>query len=99
MHSEIERRLREVGIATFSSRVLNGECTADLWDMKHPSGTTRMSEDPRRGVVDRDCRVHGVTNLYVVGSSTFPTVGYANPTFLIVALALRLADRLRDEVR
>jgi choline dehydrogenase-like flavoprotein len=58
-------------------------------------GTTRMHVDPKRGVVDPDCRVHGVANLYVAGSSVFPTSGYANPTFTIVALALRLADHLK----
>lgn len=62
----------------------------------HQSGTTRMADDPRRGVVDRDCRVHGVANLSVAGSSVFPTGGHANPTFTIVALALRLADHLGD---
>ena len=54
-----------------------------------------MSDDPRLGVVDRDCRVHGITNLYVAGSSVFPTGGHAPPTLTIVCLALRLADRLR----
>lgn len=61
----------------------------------HHMGTTRMHGDPRRGVVDSDCRVHGLANLYVAGSSIFPTYGYANPTLTIVALALRLAERLR----
>lgn len=61
----------------------------------HHMGTTRMSDDPARGVVDRDCRVHGVDNLFVAGSSVFPTSGYANPTFTLLALALRLADHLR----
>lgn len=61
----------------------------------HHMGTTRMSDDPKHGVVDRDCRVHGIANLYVAGSSVFPTTGYANPTFTICALALRLADHLR----
>ncbi len=64
-------------------------------DAAHPMGTTRMSSDPRHGVVDADCRVHGIANLYVTGSSVFPTGGYANPTLTIVALALRLADHLR----
>ena len=64
----------------------------------HPSGTTRMSDDPKTGVVDASCRVHGVSNLYVAGSSVFPTVGYANPTLTIVALALRLADELRRQM-
>jgi len=62
----------------------------------HHMGTTRMSHDPTAGVVDPDCRMHHVDNLYVAGSSVFPTGGYANPTFSIVALAIRLADHLRD---
>lgn len=62
---------------------------------RHHMGTTRMHEDPARGVVDRDGKVHGLANLYVAGSSCFPTSGAANPTFTIVALALRLAERLR----
>lgn len=57
-----------------------------------------MSDDPKRGVVDSNCRVHSVKNLYVAGSSVFPTGGYANPTFAIVALALRLADHLRGQL-
>jgi choline dehydrogenase-like flavoprotein len=64
----------------------------------HHIGTTRMADDPREGVVDADCRVHGVSNLYVAGSSVFPTAGNANPTLTIVALALRLADRLKGTV-
>jgi choline dehydrogenase-like flavoprotein len=58
-------------------------------------GTTRMHADPRQGVVDAQCQVHGVGNLYVAGSSTFPAGGYANPTLTLVALALRLADHLK----
>jgi len=60
----------------------------------HHSGTTRMADDPRRGVTDRDGRVFGVANLYVAGGSLFPTNGWENPTLTIVALALRLADHL-----
>lgn len=60
----------------------------------HPTGGTRMHPDPNRGVVDADTRVHGVTNLYVTGSSIFPTSGYANPTLTIVALALRTGRHL-----
>ncbi|MEN8174409.1 MAG: GMC family oxidoreductase, partial [Pseudomonadota bacterium] len=60
----------------------------------HHMGTTRMSADPARGVVDADCRVHGYGNLFVAGSSVFPTGGWANPTLTIVALAHRLADHL-----
>jgi choline dehydrogenase-like flavoprotein len=60
----------------------------------HHMGTTRMSDDPRKGVVDRDSRVHGVGNLYVAGSSVFPTYGASNPTMNLVALTLRLAAHL-----
>ena len=65
----------------------------------HQMGTTRMHDDPARGVVDGAGRVHGVPNLWVSGASTFPTGGYANPTLTIVALALRLADELRRHAR
>ncbi|QQE66810.1 hypothetical protein GFS31_35130 [Leptolyngbya sp. BL0902] len=61
----------------------------------HLMGTTRMGENPRSSVVDADCRVHGLHNLFVAGSSVFPTGGYANPTLTIVALALRLGDHLK----
>jgi choline dehydrogenase-like flavoprotein len=61
----------------------------------HHMGTTRMSENPRTGVVDVDCKLHGMSNLYVASSSVFPTCGYANPTLTIGALAIRLADHLK----
>jgi choline dehydrogenase-like flavoprotein len=64
----------------------------------HHMGTTRMSDDPRLGVVDGNGRVHGMGNLYMAGSSVFPTGGYGNPTLTIVALALRLAEHLRKEM-
>ena len=53
-----------------------------------------MHVDPDQGVVDEDCRVHGMENLFIAGPSVFPTSGSANPMLTIVALALRLADRL-----
>jgi choline dehydrogenase-like flavoprotein/nucleoside-diphosphate-sugar epimerase len=61
-------------------------------DVAHPTGTTRMAGSPAQGVVDAQCQVHGVRGLFVGGSSVFPTAGHANPTQLIVALAVRLAD-------
>jgi choline dehydrogenase-like flavoprotein len=63
----------------------------------HHIGTTRMHRDPARGVVDEHCRVHSTTNLYIAGSSVFPTSGWAPPTLTIVALALRLADHLTQQ--
>ena len=64
----------------------------------HHMGTTRMSETSRKGVVDADARVHGTKNLYVAGSSIFPTVGCANPTLTLVATSLKLADHLRTRM-
>lgn len=64
----------------------------------HPSGGTRMSHSARDGATDADCKVHGVSNLYVAGSSLFPTAGYANPTLTLIALAIRLGDRLAGEL-
>ncbi|HVE79142.1 MAG TPA: GMC family oxidoreductase [Gemmatimonadaceae bacterium] len=61
----------------------------------HHMGTTRMHRDPKRGVVDANCRVHGLANLYVAGASVYPTSSAANPTLTLVALTLRLADHLK----
>ena len=67
--------------------------------LNHHTGTTRMSDGPRDGVVDADCKVHGVANLYVAGGGVFARIGAANPTLLIVALALRLAEHLKHGAR
>jgi choline dehydrogenase-like flavoprotein len=61
----------------------------------HHCGTTRMHDDPKQGVVDANCRVHGIDNLYVAGSSVFTTTGNGNPTLTVVALALRLAEHIK----
>ncbi|HTO40042.1 MAG TPA: GMC family oxidoreductase [Rhizomicrobium sp.] len=61
----------------------------------HHMGTTRMHDDPKRGVVDANGRVHGMGNLFVAGSGCFPTFGASNPTMNLVALTLRLADHLK----
>ncbi|WP_207004557.1 FAD-dependent oxidoreductase [Trinickia mobilis] len=60
----------------------------------HHMGTTRMHDSPKEGVVDRNCKVHGISNLHIAGSSVFPTVGANFPTITITALALRLAGHL-----
>jgi choline dehydrogenase-like flavoprotein len=64
-------------------------------DIAHPIGTTRMASDRSAGVVDANCEVFGVNGLYVAGSSIFPTGGHANPTQMIVAFAIRLADTIK----
>jgi len=65
----------------------------------HHMGTTRMHDDPKQGVVDANSKVHGIANLYVAGSSVFPTYGSSNPTMNLLALTLRLADRLKTVFR
>lgn len=66
----------------------------ELGGGSHHMGTTRMSDDPKTGVVNRDCRLHSVENVYIGGSSVFASSGHANPTYTIVQLALRLGDHL-----
>ncbi len=75
------------------------EWPSDMRGDQHHMGTTRMHQDPSMGVVDENCRVHGAANLYVAGSSVFPTGGTFNPTLTIVALALRLADHVKERLR
>lgn len=71
----------------------------DLVGAHHHMGTTRMSNDPRSGVVDADCRAHALDNLYIAGSSVFPTAGYVNPTATLLTLAIRLAEHLHARYR
>jgi choline dehydrogenase-like flavoprotein len=77
----------------------DSEWPSDMRGDQHHMGTTRMQRDPRMGVVDENCRVHGVANLYVAGCSVFPTGGTFNPTLTIVALALRLADHIKERLQ
>lgn len=69
---------------------------ANFIDVSHHMGTTRMATHEREGVVDSDCRVFGYSNFHISGSSLFPTSGHVNPTMTIVALAIRLADHLKN---
>ncbi len=65
-------------------------------DRAHQLGSMRMAHDEAMGAVDPDCRVFGTDNLYIAGSSVFPTGGHANPTFTIIALAIRLAEHIAE---
>lgn len=62
----------------------------------HLMGTTRMHSDPQQGVVDENCRVHGISNLFVASSAVFPTGGQVNPTLTVVAMSVRLADHIKQ---
>jgi choline dehydrogenase-like flavoprotein len=64
----------------------------------HHMGTARMHEDPKQGVVDANCQVHGLANLHVAGASVYTTGGAVNPTLTLVALSLRLAEHLKNKV-
>jgi choline dehydrogenase-like flavoprotein len=89
---------RSVGAAGIGRMIVNLEPGDELSKVAtscHHMGTTRMHDDPRQGVVDRHCAVHGLSNFYIAGSSVFPTGGRANPTLTIVALSIRLADHLK----
>jgi len=98
---------KEMGISDLARVKLNAallEGNDDLWKENsfpglHHMGTTRMSEDPRKGVVDSDCKIHDMDNLYVAGSSCFATSGCANPTYSLIALSLRLSDHLKKRMK
>jgi choline dehydrogenase-like flavoprotein len=94
----LARELGRSGWGRAQRALLDGEPWPGTSWGGHHIGTTRMHADPRQGVVDAEGRVHGVANLFVAGSSVFPTAGAANPTLTIVALALRLAKRLGQVV-
>lgn len=88
-----------LGRLRIDPRVSNGEWERVFLPSFHHMGTTRMSTDPALGVVDPNCRLHDVSNLYVASSSVFPAAGHANPTLTIVALALRLADHIKEQMK
>lgn len=112
--SPMDRRTIEVNVKLLASELSRqglGRVRLDDWlvgddqdwpgSLKggcHHMGTTRMGPSAREGVVDEDCSVFGIDNLFIAGSSVFPTAGFANPTLTIAALALRLADHLKGKV-
>jgi choline dehydrogenase-like flavoprotein len=74
------------------------EWPSDMRGDQHHMGTTRMHRNREQGVVDENCRVHGVENVFVAGCSVFPTGGTFNPTLTILALAMRLADHVKHRL-
>jgi choline dehydrogenase-like flavoprotein len=88
--------VREAGVGKVVSTVGASGHPPVVFGNWHQLGTTRMHPDPARGVVDENCRVHEMHNLYIAGGSIFPTGGYANPSLTIVALSLRLADHVKS---
>ncbi len=99
----IASELRQTGIAHVNlapSMELHGwPATMEPEGTWHHMGTTRMHSDEKQGVVDADCKVHGLANLYIAGSSVFPTAGANFPTITITALALRLAEHVIGQLK
>ncbi len=94
MLSLIKQEFEAFGVGTVDLQQADEGRLPKILGCDHHMGTTRMDPDPRLGVVDTNCRVHGMNNLYIAGSSVFPTCGNDMPTLTIVALTLRLADHL-----
>lgn len=95
----LSRLLGEELARTGLGRLLPEKAEPRFTDASHHMGTTRMGTDPRTSVVDPFGRVHGLDNLWIAGSSIFPSGGHANPTLTIVALALRQARRIAGQAR
>jgi choline dehydrogenase-like flavoprotein len=98
----VAQEMRQAGVAEVT---LDPPIEGGVWPSSfekegtwHHMGTTRMHDSPQHGVVDRNCRVHGMTNLYVAGSSVFPTAGANFPTITIAALTLRLSEHIALEL-
>jgi choline dehydrogenase-like flavoprotein len=92
----IDEGLRRAGLGYLHIELDDDTPPPDLHGGYHQMGTTRMHVDPKKGVVDENCRVHGISNLFIAGPSVYPTVGYANPVLTFVALAVRLADHVKE---
>lgn len=95
----IGEELRRSGLGRLYLELKDDTPPPELHGGYHHMGTTRMHVDPKKGVVDANCRVHGISNLFIAGPSVFPTVGFANPVLTFTALTLRLADHVKELMR
>lgn len=91
--------LEQSKLGSLSSRDFHFDPVASSDFSRHHIGATRMHDDPMRGVVDSECKVHGVDNLFICGTSVFPMAGLANPTLTVMALATRLGDLLKTKLQ
>jgi choline dehydrogenase-like flavoprotein len=90
----LAKQLSDRGVAVLTDLFDRDSHPSPIMSNFHHLGGTRMHRDPRHGVVDADCRVHGTANVFVAGGSVFPTGGYLNPTLTMLALAFRTADAI-----
>jgi choline dehydrogenase-like flavoprotein len=98
MQGIVDKELRSSGLGSLIIQLKPEKPPDGLHGGYHHMGTTRMHTDPTKGVVDENCGVHDMTNLFIAGPSVFPTGGYANPVLTIVALTLRLADHIKKSL-
>jgi choline dehydrogenase-like flavoprotein len=99
----VKTMARELGVLgaeriRFKNDLLTGESFKINDPVNHHIGTTRMSDSPETGVVDKNCKVFGVSNLYIAGSSVFSTSSVVNPTYTIIAMSLRLGNYLKSNI-
>jgi hypothetical protein len=95
----IAKEFQRAGLGMYYSLMNDGTPPPDLHGGYHHMGTTRMHNDPKQGVVDEHCKVHGISNLFIAGPSVFPTGGYANPVLTLVALSVKLSDHIKKLMR
>lgn len=100
-HELLAQELGRAGIGRMKIKLSQDDNTwpSNMALYHHHMGTTRMDKDPKKGVVDENCRIHGVSNLFVAGPSAFPSAGASNPVMSIVALSIRLADHVKGLFR
>jgi choline dehydrogenase-like flavoprotein len=89
----------KAGIGDLNLELNQGAPQVMYASLHHPMGTTRMHDDPKQGVVDARCRVHGTENCYIAAASVFPTGGYANATLTVLALAIHIADDVTAQLK
>jgi choline dehydrogenase-like flavoprotein len=91
-----ELGLLGTGKIKFKNELLSGQSYKFDDPINHHIGTTRMSDSSKTGVVDKNCKVFGVSNLYIAGSSVFTTSSIVSPTYTIIAISLRLGEYLKN---
>jgi len=89
----------KAGIGELDLELNQGAPQVMYASLHHPMGTTRMHDDPKQGVVDARCRIHGTQNCYIASAGVFPTGGYANATLTVLALAIRIADDVKAQLK
>jgi choline dehydrogenase-like flavoprotein len=92
----LDEELRRAGLGHLVIHTQADRIPRNVHGGWHHMGTTRMNNDPAKGVVNDQCRVHGLHNLFIAGASVFPTSGYANPVLTTVAVVMRLADHVKQ---